>query len=94
MMEIIENELECLDSKHPIDQYNTVVKLANQIYLMCQQDRSDSNIFLAQKIKDKVHRVRYVIAYNKATDIGTLDVELGKLWRRLSDLIDTDKYPR
>jgi len=91
MIKSIEKELECLDSKHAIEQYKTVLKLADQIHFLCQQDRSESNLLLAKRVKDKVHKVRFVISYNKATDIGTLDVELEKAWSKLIKLIDSTK---
>lgn len=90
MIDRIREELGEIDSKTALGQYELILELTHQFLSLLQRNNDKSHLKLAQELRDKVHRIRYVIAYNKATDIGEYDANLKEIWKMLNSVIELD----
>ena len=89
MIESIENNLKSIDMLPLTDQYHMMLVIAEDAKTLILQSKSASNIVLSKRVLDKIHELRYRLAYNKATtDMGELDANLKKSWESLKALVD------
>ncbi|ALO13941.1 hypothetical protein L21SP5_00261 [Salinivirga cyanobacteriivorans] len=88
MIERIENRLNNINSHHLIDQYDIMVKVVEDTKFLLVQNKNESNLALLKRVLDKIHELRFKLAYNKGTtDLGELDVNLKKSWESLNALL-------
>jgi hypothetical protein len=83
-MREIQNLLIEIDALPISEQYDGILKLSNEI-LKQNKYREESQAI--EIILDKIHALRFKLAYNKATDSGLKDAELKRVWEKLKTLL-------
>lgn len=83
---IIKN-LRDIDSLLITEQYVTMLEIVTEIQALLNQEKNESNIGLGRQILNKIHELRYKLAYNKATELGDCDLNLKKAYQTLDTLI-------
>ncbi len=76
-----------MDSLLITEQYENMLEIARDTQKLISEDKSQINLQLGKQVLDKIHELRYKMAYNKATDFGDFDFTLKKAHQSLNELI-------
>jgi hypothetical protein len=83
-MKKIRERLLNIESYSIIEQYDLLLQLSEDI--RSAYDKSLNEASLIEEISEKIHALRYRMAYNKATDSGLKDAKLKQAWEELNKL--------
>jgi hypothetical protein len=83
-MKKIRERLLNIESYSIIEQYDLLLQLSEDI--RSAYDKSLNEASLVEEISEKIHALRYRMAYNKATDSGLKDAKLKQAWEELNKL--------
>ncbi|MEM9339103.1 MAG: hypothetical protein AAGA66_10270 [Bacteroidota bacterium] len=85
-MKQIRAQLLTIESHSIMEQYDLLLQLSEAIQTAYANDTSMNETGLVKEISDKIHALRYKMAYNKATDSGLKDTKLKQAWEELNKL--------
>jgi hypothetical protein len=83
-MKEIQNLLTEIDALPISEQCDNMLKLSYEILehnKYCEESRA------IELVLDKIHALRFKLAYNKATDSGLKDAELKRIWEKLRAIL-------
>lgn len=83
MMESVEDRLNVVDSLGLVDQFEMLLGISADVIGILHASRGGEGLVLAQEAMGKIHGLRYRMAYNKATDVGSYDTRLEGAWESL-----------
>jgi hypothetical protein len=86
----IQESLDNLDSMLITKQYEIILRIASQTQSTLANKKDQESINIAKQVRDKIHELRFRMAYNKASDSGVFDNKLKKAWESLNALIGSD----
>lgn len=86
IMKQIRERLLNIESHSIFEQYDLLLQSSEDIQIAYANDRSINEASLVKEIPDKIHALRYRMAYNKATDSGLKDKKLKQAWEELNKL--------
>lgn len=83
-MKNIRERLLNIESYYITEQYDLLLRLSDDI--LSTYDKSINVASLVKDVSEKIHALRYTMAYNKATDNGLKDAKLKQAWEELNKL--------
>ena len=83
-MKKIRERLLNIESYSIIEQYDLLLQLSEDIRSTYGKSLNEAG--LVKEISEKIHALRYRMAYNKATDSGVKDAKLKQAWEELNKL--------
>ena len=83
-MKKIRERLLNIESYSIIEQYDLLLQLSEDIRSTYGKSLNEAS--LVKEISEKIHALRYRMAYNKATDSGLKDAKLKQAWEELNKL--------
>jgi len=89
-LEKIKHELKHIKDSSIVDRYKAYVNISKQLVKFIREYKNIESINLCKELMNSIYELRYEMAYNKATESGSRDIELKQIWESLDSLISTN----